>query len=326
MVKLKLHKYLNSSPKSVDTNGTIFLENNEFQLTALICIALKADNNSFKSKELNSTIDLLRQLNGRKLIYSEISNQMYTLSSDKSSSDGKEFANFITNVEKLKDVVLNDSSYQDLHDVVIKLYDHTQLANHQINVFRFNKEEFENMIKNSDEVGKKIESVNSQVLSLVALFTAMAFLVFGGLSAFESIFSNIQDVSTIKLSILSCIWGLGILNTIAVFMFFISKVIGKSFKQNEANDATLFQRYPYLILGNYILITLFCALSWIYLFVLKFDLTKKIKTIFSLKYWNLQRASIMILLIIIIVLLKVLFNFFFDNPKQKNKNKKSGKE
>lgn len=175
---VKINKYIKSSPPKKQDN--CYVNQDEFEITSLVCAALKTDSSKFNDSVIDTVIELLKRLNGRKLIYSVISNQMYTLSSNKSSSDGKEFANFTANVDKLKDTVLKNEKYKDLHDIIIKLYDHTQLATHQINVFRFNKEEFESMIKNSEEINKKIESVNSQVLSLVALFTAMAFLVFGG--------------------------------------------------------------------------------------------------------------------------------------------------
>ena len=198
-------------------------------------------------------------------------------------------------LEKLKNAVSEDSRYQDLRPYAIRLYDHAHLALNQINVFKLSKEDFESIISSSETINTKMESLSSQVLSLVALFTAMAFLVFGGLSSFESIFSNINNTSTLKLIILSTIWGLGILNTIAVFMFFTSRIIGKSFRQDNRDNATLFQKYPYLILGNYILILIFTVCCSLFFITKNFDLSQNV---FSANFWNIKKVLILAVSII----------------------------
>lgn len=281
-----------------------------FLLTKIICTSLTK---SSKEYNIESSISILKQLNGRKLIYSEISNYMYSIASDRSGNDGNEMANFTTNVDALKNKVINNLNYSDINDVVIKLYDHTQLAIHQINVFRFNKEDFEERVKNSDEINKKIESVNSQVLSLVALFTAMAFLVFGGLSSLESIFSNIKDISIVKLIVLASLWGLSIINVISIFMFFISRVIGKSFKQDVSENSTLFQRYPYLILGNFILISIFSFSSWLLLFIKKFDYSE---SLLSKHFWSEKNIIIFLLILIPLIFIAYLYFLFFCKRKK----------
>lgn len=276
---LYTQKINNQSIVDSSINSGSSIVKNSSELTALLCIFL--ENEKF---DFNATIEVIRSLKSEKLIYSEISNHLFVTSKEN-------VATFLSNVAKLKEKVFdpNSKEYEDLRHIVLKLYDHTQLANHQVNMFKIGQERFDNQLKSSDFfnekiesnretidsmikennnfINQKIDSVNSQVVSLVALFTAMAFLVFGGLSSFESIFSNIQDVSVLKLLMLSSVWGIAILNTIAVFMFFTSRVIGRSFQADPSENNTLFNRYPYLILGNYILLSIFFISSSLYLYI-----------------------------------------------------------
>lgn len=52
----------------------------------------------------------------------------------------------------------------------------------------------------------------------------MAFLVFGSISALDNIFNNLQNVSLYKIVIISCIWGLCVLNLISIFIYYVSKM------------------------------------------------------------------------------------------------------
>ncbi len=250
------------SGKTSQHNASKYIEFNEETLTNILCSTLKIDSNKYN---IENSINVLRAFEGKRIIYSVISGFIFSISDKQGHSN--EVADFTTNVDKLKELVLHNSKYNDIKDKVIRLYDHTQLANNQINVFKLNKDEFENLIATSKTINQKFETSNSQSLSLVALFTAMAFLVFGGLSSFESIFSNLEKVSTLKLIVVASVWGLGILNVIAIFMFFMSKVIGKSFRHTDEKGVTLFQKYPYLILGNYVLISIFIFSSSLFLIV-----------------------------------------------------------
>ncbi len=282
----------NSKESSNSTVDNTKSEDNltEEQLTILLCKELEKGSQEY---DVNESIRALANLKEQRIIYSVISDEMYSMSNKDDQS--AEIGNFISNIEKLKNAVSEDSRYQDLRPYAIRLYDHAHLALNQINVFKLSKEDFESIISSSETINTKMESLSSQVLSLVALFTAMAFLVFGGLSSFESIFSNINNTSTLKLIILSTIWGLGILNTIAVFMFFTSRIIGKSFRQDNRDNATLFQKYPYLILGNYILILIFTVCCSLFFITKNFDLSQNV---FSADFWNIKKVLILAVSII----------------------------
>ncbi len=138
----------------------------------------------------------------------------------------------------------------------------------------------------------------------------MSFLVFGGLSSFESIFSNIQETSLLKLIVLSSVWGLAIINTIGIFMFFTSKVVGKSFSKSSAEKDTLYNRYPYITLGNYVLLLIFSTSSLLYLYIKQYGYT-----------WpqSLNQCKFFIILSISILFIFLFSGYFVFIKKKKTK-------
>ena len=58
-------------------------------------------------------------------------------------------------------------------------------------------------------VGAKIsKEMNVQLISLVAIFTALSFLVFGGISSLDNIFDGAKNIPILKLIVVGSIWGL----------------------------------------------------------------------------------------------------------------------
>lgn len=293
------------------------LVSDEIELTKILCMHL--ENEKF---DINATIMIIKILKDKRIVYSEISNHLFTKASKSSSNSSDSVAVFLSNVYTLKEQVLNsdDPSFNEIRHIVLKIYDHTQLANHQVSVFKFGQDQFDTYLKSSDYINQKIDSVNSQVLSLVALFTAMAFLVFGGLSSFESIFSNIKNVSLVKILILASVWGIGIINVIAVFMFFTSRIIGKSFSitsNSDSNTDSIFHRYPYLVISNYILGSIFLLSCWLYLFLNKYNinLNAKWKNISKLKAYTPTRVAIIVLFLIILLFLLYMYKKLFSTAQ-----------
>lgn len=104
-------------------------------------------------------------------------------------------------------------------------------------------------------------NMSEQLLTLIGIFTALAFLLFGGISSLENIFSDIQTVSLLKLVILGCIWGLCLVNLIFVFLFCVSKMTKLSFSSTENRNASIFQKYPIFWWTNYIIISILSVAS-----------------------------------------------------------------
>ncbi len=109
---------------------------------------------------------------------------------------------------------------KDTSKAIVKIWDHVNLAQNQYSVLSQTDDEYrkkfdELMSPVQDKINNEMRtnmadlsrSMSEQLLSLVGIFTALAFLLFGGISSLENIFSGIQTVSLLKLVILGCVWG-----------------------------------------------------------------------------------------------------------------------
>lgn len=110
---------------------------------------------------------------------------------------------------------------------------------------------------------KMSKDLNSQLLSMVAIFTALAFLIFGGISSLDNLFSD-MSISISRLMILGSIWGLGIMNIVFVFLFCVGKMTQVNFKSNQSEDATIFQRYPVVWWCNYFMAFILALSCWLH--------------------------------------------------------------
>lgn len=196
-----------------------------------ICTSL-----NWSSDEYNpaKTIDSIKKYleKQERILYSEISGFFFSL-------DEENQGNFISNVETLLVLCMEDLKYEKQREYVLKIYDHVHLATYQVEKLRSKREDDElkqiiskNLDPVRDKLEKQIESkvrdtekaMYAQLISLIGIFTAMAFLVFGSISALDNIFNNIQTVSVYKLMIIGCIWGLCVLNLIFIFIYYVSKM------------------------------------------------------------------------------------------------------
>ena len=82
------------------------------------------------------------------------------------------------------------------------------------------------------------------------------FLLFGGISSLDNILSGVNKVSLLKLIVICCVWGLGLVNLIFVFLFCVSKMTKIAFASSDAPDATIFQKYPIFWWTNYIIVSI----------------------------------------------------------------------
>lgn len=107
------------------------------------------------------------------------------------------------------------------------------------------------------------KDLNSQLLSMVGIFTALAFLIFGGISSLDNLFSE-QSISISRLMILGSIWGLGIMNIVFVFLFCVGKMTHVNFKSNQSEDSTIFQKYPVVWWCNYFMAFILVLSCWLH--------------------------------------------------------------
>ncbi len=289
-----------------------------------ICECLSKPNDKFNTAEMNNLLEK-HCLEHERLTYSSISKYIFNNLQCKET--------ILSNADKL----YSDESIRE-RKIIIKLWDHVNLVVHQIDNLQISNEQFHEKFTSeipviTDKVNEKLESTNSQLISLVAIFTALSFLVFGNLTSLESIFSNINSACLSKVIILALMWGLYTFNTLVLFIYFVCKVSEKGFMKKEKYRLTYFQKYPIIVIGNYIICSLLTCSSWYYLCVYIISKNKLVNIICKDELENITRIfymGLVILLIIIVAFGLILFckkkHGNSSNEDEKNNKQKSGKD
>ncbi len=240
-----------------------------------ICKALSQSSKDFNNELVFKQIDTYINRHDR-LLYADISNYIFQLHSE------QEVSVFQTNLESLLEYVLSDEYTQKIdvaldqeerykffrnRKVVLKLYDHVNLARRQYIELRETDEDFERRFdkyfsKHQLEITKEM---SNQLVTLVGIFTAIAFVVFGGISSLDDIFrAGMSNIPLIRLMILGTLWSLCMTNLLYIFLFCVGKITKLSIKTSDRPDDNLVQKYPIIFWSNYIFISLTVVLSWLY--------------------------------------------------------------
>ena len=245
-----------------------------------ICNLLFTDSDKFDEK--NAFNAIFRYIKGyHRLLYSQISNIVYAYYNEHTTEEATNaLGTMISNIEKVvaytgtqdyrdrKAKATNPEDkkvYEDTEKVLIKIWDHVNLAQTQYSGFKQTDEEYKRKFNKSITPFKEelVKDMNAQLLTMVSIFTALAFLVFGGISSLGSIFSN-HEIPLLKVIIVGCVWGLCILNLIFVFLFCVGKMTGLNFKSNLEPDANIIQKYPIVWWSDLIILTILAGSLWAY--------------------------------------------------------------
>ncbi len=244
-----------------------------------LCKALLTDNNNFKKDAVFQ--DIYKYIsNYDRILYAPISNMIYACYNDHTAeeatnimgtinsniiavvnySQGKEVNEFITKARGE-----NKKHLQDTKKVILKIWDHINLAHQQYSALKQSDAEYEEKFNKKmrpikDELSKDL---SQQLLTMVSIFTALAFLIFGGISSLDNIFAN-QGISVLKIMIVGSIWGLCILNLIFVFLFCVSKMTKLKIVSTSEPNATIFQKYPIVWWGNLVIVSIMLLSMWGY--------------------------------------------------------------
>lgn len=110
-------------------------------------------------------------------------------------------------------------------------------------------DELNKVDKSYNEVSEKLDNYSSNFISMLGIFSALIFAVFGGFDAFKSIFTNINKASISMIIINSSILMIGLIILIFLLIQSICILSGKPFLacgcKNTSNCShNLYKRYP----------------------------------------------------------------------------------
>ncbi|MGP1519920.1 MAG: hypothetical protein ACTTIZ_00190 [Treponema sp.] len=116
--------------------------------------------------------------------------------------------------------------------MIFKLYDHCHLANKQRMAYKATKEDIERRIGKiaNSKIRKYEKSITSQLIGLVAIFTALSFVVFGGINTSTTIFKMVEKISIAKILVLLDVWFICMSNLFILFMKMIATITRRHFK------------------------------------------------------------------------------------------------
>lgn len=207
--------------------NSIKYKNTKRQMRGL-CNALSKDSSEYKPKEMVKTIDsyLNRPDKLDRILYSEMSNYIFGLTS---ASRGT----FSTNVENLLLYVLEErnSVEEDTRKIIIKIYDHVQLATHQI-------ENASNILNNSildvkSKLHDEIKGIEREYITILGIFASIVLAFVGGITFTTSVLQNIDKASMFRLILTVDVIGAVLVNVMYLLISFILKINDKDSESNR---------------------------------------------------------------------------------------------
>ena len=125
---------------------------------------------------------------------------------------------------------LNDSNSvsEDCKKIIVKIYDHFQLALHQIenatNIFANSIEEAK------ENLQKQVKDVEKEYISILGIFAAIVLTFVGGITFSTSVLQNISAVSVFRLLLVVDLLAFFIINVIYILVKFIFTINEKNTK------------------------------------------------------------------------------------------------
>lgn len=264
-----------------------------------------------------------------RILYSTISNMIYLRYSESGKADISgtllsnldalvKFSETSSNIAAKKKALSGsqtEKSVDETRKAIIKIWDHITLASHQYTMLKQTDDEYDDKFKKrissyKEEMSKEM---NTQMITMVGIFTALAFLIFGSISSLDGVFENIT-MPLFKVMSIGLIWGLCVSNMIFVFLYCVGKMTKLNFKSSKNNSSSIFQRYPVVWWTNLTLIGLLLLSSWGY-FIQKSSIGATIS-----RWANCSPLLVFIIGSVIILLIIVLgFVFLYKRTRYKEK-------
>jgi hypothetical protein len=265
-------------------NGSVELKNNNITQEMSKSVneffqAFLGDYNTFDEVLVfNLIFDYIS--NDHRILYSPISSIIYAYFDE--NEPGKAMGMVETMVLNIEKVIayteskvfterlllpMGEKEKQNLKDTkkaIVKIWDHVNLAQQQYSVLKQTDDEYKKKFDRSISTFKEelTKDMNAQLLTMIGMFTALAFLIFGGISSLAGIFSS--EFPLLKLIVIGSVWGICIVNMIFVFLFCVGKMTKLSFASLADNDISIFQRYPIVWWSNYIMLSILALSVWGY--------------------------------------------------------------
>lgn len=219
---------------SSEGEGLDWLDKNELAIKKFLIAILYFDEN-INHEELVNHLNELRRLSteNSRILYSFITNFIYTLEIEK----------YDIFINKLRNFTLNFDKADNNFEILLRIYDHCHLATQQ-------KEYYLKVTRNFSEMDSKIQNniknIHKNNVTILGIFTSIV-ATFFGLSTFSaSILNNIVDANFYKLIIIGSLIGIFFYGTIHMFNSFILKITEKNVSQEDNSKPAWYKKIPFV--------------------------------------------------------------------------------
>jgi len=153
--------------------------------------------------------------------------------------------------------------------VALKIYEHLELAQQQLDsLFSTHEQkiseiedailEVENLKKDNEEFVEKLERLELEIqkstssyISILGIFAAILLGAFGAMQGFTSLFENASSMKLSKLLIVSGVGGLTVVTILHMLLDAIAKLSNRSIRSTTETDAPFYKNYPFLSVALY---------------------------------------------------------------------------
>lgn len=227
-----------------DKNEYSFLETIQAE-TVNLAKSLNTPEQEFNIDDFEKLLDDYLTKYSR-VLYSSFTAYIYRLKSEKKD---KEIDNMSGNLVSIISSFNVEEKIEDRQKILLKLYDHISLATRQASTMEVTKEKVDPYIlKATETIKSQLENLNqdmiaykermradieaqkdslmSQMIAIVAIFVGISFVMFGGMSLINDLFTHVdgQPVPLVELICLGCLIGIVMIVVMYCFIMFILSI------------------------------------------------------------------------------------------------------
>lgn len=247
--------------KSFQQNNDLKKIENHKQIIKEICDILLEDTRNYNPK---SSIEKIFSFINEKekmerIFYSQISSYIFNLTEE-------ERGKFTTNIDNLllvtckgdeifSEFQCNDEIKKDIIKIVIKIFDHSHLAIHQIE----NAEKImaSTISQAKQEIKKEVNEMEKQYISILGIFASIILAFVGGITFSTSILQNIHQATIYRIIFICSILSLTLVNVFYILLSFIASINGLKIKD-------ILPKNLYFLISIVILIIMFLdIIAWL---------------------------------------------------------------
>lgn len=149
---------------------------------------------------------------------------------------------------------------EELRKKVLKLYDHVNLVICQNSAFYTSRKRIQNISqeaaeKAKEEINGSVQNINSQLISIVSIFVAISFVMFGGMSLLNNLFDyeGLETVPIMEMICAGSLIGIIMIMTFYLFVILIFKLTGKICEDKAP--------YKCIVIASCLFLTIICIAS-----------------------------------------------------------------